>query len=110
MILSPAQGVGEIPTLLRGHAPSNNANNLGTMDYSKPPQAVILGAAFGVHLSEMRAACKGDSKVPWLELDQSKSAPSIGFGYGAALVKRVKSTIAELEKDGKMGSDGVYFY
>ncbi|KAI4173276.1 MAG: hypothetical protein LQ343_002987 [Gyalolechia ehrenbergii] len=70
----------------------------------------IEGAAFGVHLSEMRAACKGDSKVPWLELDQSKSAPSIGFGYGAALVKRVKSTIAELEKDGKMGSDGVYFY
>ncbi|KAL8933933.1 MAG: hypothetical protein Q9211_005498 [Gyalolechia sp. 1 TL-2023] len=109
-VLSPAQGVAEIPVLLRGNAPSNNTNNLGTKNYSKPPQAVILGAAFGVHLSEMRAACKGDSKVPWLELDQSKSAPRIGFGYGAALVERVKSTIAELEKEGKMGNDGVYFY
>ncbi|KAL8934799.1 MAG: hypothetical protein Q9216_005728 [Gyalolechia sp. 2 TL-2023] len=87
MILSPTQGVAEIPTLLRGNAPSNNANNLGTKNYSKPPQAVILGAAFGAHLSELRAACKADSKVPWLELDQSKPAPWIGFGYGEALVK-----------------------
>ena len=110
LILSPAQGVAEIPILLRGNAPPNSANNLGTKNYSKPPQAVILGAAFGVHMSEMRAACKGDSKVPWLELDQNKSAPWIGFGYGTALVKRVKSTLAELERNGKMGSDGMYLY
>lgn len=110
LILSPAQGVAEIPLLLRGIAPSNNANNLGTKNYSKPPQAVVLGAAFGVHLSEMRAACKGSSGVPWLEVDQTKSAPWVGFGYGAAITKRTKSMILQLEKEKKLGSDGVYLY
>lgn len=112
MILSPADGKREIPALLRGDAPpTDRKNNLGTQNYSKKAAAVILGGAFGdADIAAMREACRGDSKAPWLRLDLSKPTPPVGPEYGKAMVQRVKSCLKQLEIDGKLDGDSIYFY
>ena len=100
-----------LPALLRGQDPSPGAETvIGTRDYSKPARVIITGGAYdGDKISMMRNACKG-SQVPWLRNDKSKPAPPVGPMYAAALVERVKTLLADLTKDGKMESDGVYWY
>ncbi|KAL8818095.1 MAG: hypothetical protein Q9223_003190 [Gallowayella weberi] len=112
LILSPATGKTQIPALLRGEVPpSDDADNIGTRDYSKPPAAVILGAGYeDSHVAEMRELCKSDSKIPWLKPDLSKPAPPLGPDYGKAMVQRVKSRLAELSAGGQMNGDGVYLF
>ncbi|KAL8736648.1 MAG: hypothetical protein Q9166_000014 [cf. Caloplaca sp. 2 TL-2023] len=80
LILSPAAGKTQIPVLLQGKVPpSDDADNLGTKNYSKTPAAVLLGGGYeDADVAEMREACKNDSRVPWLRADVSKPAPPVG--------------------------------
>lgn len=112
MIFSPTAGETEIPSLLRGDAsPVNDAENLGTRNYTKPPAAVLLGAGYqDADVAAMREACRDDSRVPWLRPDLSKPAPPLGPEYGKAMVQRVKSCLEELRRDGKIDGDGVHFF
>lgn len=112
LILSPTAGEADIPSLLRGDAPpSDDANNLGTKKHSKRPEAIVLGAGYkDADVATMREACRGGSNVPWLRPDLSKPAPPLGPDYGKAMVQRAKSCLKGLEKDGKIGGDGVFFF
>ncbi len=112
LILSPAEGKAQIPAVLRGEAPeSDDADNLGTKNYSKAPAAVILGGAYKeADMMEMREACKNDSKVPWLRQDPNKTASPMDPGYGKAIAERLKSRLMELSEGGKMDGDAIYFY
>jgi len=112
MILSLEAGVLELPVLLRGEKLSpGDPDNIGTKNYSKQAEAILVGGGYDeAMVSEMREACKGVSKVPWLRLDKSKPMPEVGPAYGAAVVERSKSALGQLAKEGKMGSDGLYFY
>lgn len=79
------------------------------------PQAIVTGAGYDeAAVDKMRKACndRGNegSKVPWLRPDTSIPTPPLGPKYGEAMVRRVKSCLRELEEEGRMIGDGVYFY
>lgn len=115
VILSTTSGVAEIPPLLASSQPSRSTtDNIGSQNYTKPPQAVVTGAGYDEEAVEtMRKACDTNgqgSKVPWLRPDTSIPTPPLGPKYGEAMTKRVKVCLRELEEEGRMGGDGVYFY
>ena len=73
---------------------------------------MVLGAGFGNdEVKAMRDACsaEGCKKVPWLRPDLSKPTPPVGPEYGYHMAGRVESCLAELERERKMGVDGVAF-
>lgn len=112
VILSPAAGVAEMPSLLRGEAISPpDAENIGSRNYAETAAAVVTGAGYDdAAFEEMREACRKESNVSWLRPDMSKAAPPPGPGYGEAMVERVKVCLRELAEGGKSKGDGVYFY
>ncbi|KUJ06907.1 uncharacterized protein LY89DRAFT_661557 [Mollisia scopiformis] len=112
IILTPSAGITEIPSILSGSDLDSN-DNIGSQNYSKPAQAVVTGAGYDEEAVEkMRKACsaKGGSRVPWLRPDTSIPTPPLGPKYGEAMVRRVKGCLRELEEEGRMEGDGVYFY
>ncbi|CZR63191.1 uncharacterized protein PAC_13087 [Phialocephala subalpina] len=110
VILTPSAGISEIPSLLSGTPPSS-PENIGSQNYAKVPQAIVTGAGYDeAAVERMRKACNGSSNVPWLRPDTSIPTPPLGPKYGEAMVKRVKSCLRELEEEGRMEGDGVYFY
>ena len=112
IILTPAAGISEIPAILRGEAPPlGESENIGTRDYSKKPIAVVAGGGYDdAAISQMREACAGVLSVPWLRPDITKPAPPLGPEYGKAMVARVKACLKELESEGKLAGDAVYFF
>ncbi|KAH9219682.1 hypothetical protein DL95DRAFT_330978 [Leptodontidium sp. 2 PMI_412] len=116
VILSTSAGVSDLPKLLAGKTPSiQDAGNIGTQNYSQAPQAVVLGGGFDDEaVKTIRAACEsvsnGEKGIPWLRPDSSVPVPPLGPKYGAAMVSRVKNALRELEEEGRVKGDGVYFF
>lgn len=115
MVLSPAAGVTEIPTLLSGKPlPAQEPANIGTQNYSSTPNAVVLGGGYDDEaVKKLRAACESINRekgVPWLRPDLSVPTPPLGPKYGAHMVGRVKACLKELEEEGRGEGDGIYFY
>lgn len=109
--MSPEGGVVQIPAILKGDQQPPSDSSLGSKDYSKPPVAVILGAAFDDQGTEvMMKAAAGIKPIPWLRPDVSRPAPPLAPEYGKALVARIKALLAQLEKEGKMNEEKVHWY
>ena len=89
--------------------PSNS--ELGSKNYENSPEAVLLGAGYSEQdIEGMREASKDFKRVPWLRPDTTKAAPPLGPEYGQALVARIKETIKELSKKGKLAEDTIIWY
>lgn len=109
--MHPETGAEQIPAILRGEHPPSSDSELGTRDYSKKPVAVILGGGYDDAGTEvMMKASAGIHPVPWLRPDLSKPAPPLGPEYGKALVGRIKELLPQLEKEGKMSEEKVFWY
>ncbi|ROV87335.1 hypothetical protein VMCG_10703 [Cytospora schulzeri] len=101
----------EDPRIFRGEQPPSSDSELGTRDYSKKPVAVILGGGYDDADTEvMMKASAGIHPIPWLRPDLTKPAPPLGPEYGKALVGRIKELLPQLEKEGKMNEEKVYWY
>ncbi|KAF2632678.1 hypothetical protein BU25DRAFT_417281 [Macroventuria anomochaeta] len=116
-IQTVSTGKAIIPSLLRGEAPNPSSStspisSLGTKNYSRPPVAVLLGAAFDDEgVKELMEAAKGTKDVPWLRPDTSKPAPPPGPEYGQAMVKRIKEAVRGLEERGELvGNGGIVWF
>lgn len=91
--------------------PTADEPNRGTMDYSRPPVAVFLGALYGdEEIDEMRQTCQGISSIPWLKMDMSVPKPPLGPGYAEHVVQRIKTCMKKIEAEGKLEQDGVWLY
>ncbi|KFY09021.1 hypothetical protein V492_05695 [Pseudogymnoascus sp. VKM F-4246] len=115
VVFSAAAGARDIPPILSGQTPpATDEPNVGTGDYSKKADAVIVGGAYDDEkLNEMRNACAdlpGNGGVVWLRPNMSTPTPPLGPAYGKAMVDRCKACLKELELGGKLGVDGLYFY
>jgi len=109
--MTPQAGAAQIPTILKGDKSVPADSELGSRDYSKPPVAVILGGGYtDADVELMFSASAGIRPIPWLRPDLTKPAPPLGPEYGKALVGRVKELLVELEKEGKMDTEGVVWY
>ncbi|KAJ5123492.1 hypothetical protein N7448_009589 [Penicillium atrosanguineum] len=111
-VTSSASGAVEIPLMLQGQAPPiAEEPNRGTMDYSRPPVAVFVGALYGdAEFDEMRQACRGLSSVPWLKIDMTIERPALGPGYAEHIVNRIKTCMEKIKAEGKLEQDGVWLY
>lgn len=102
----------DLPDLLRsGTLPESE--NLGTQNYSRPVEAVVLGGGYDdTMFNEIKSACKGTRNVPWLRPDLSGGPPSLPLPptYPQEIASRVKLTLKKLAEEGKMGQDGVHLY
>lgn len=98
--------------MLQGRAPPiAEEHNRGTMDYSKPPVAVLAGALYSdSEIDEMREACRGLSSVPWLKMDMTVPKPPLGPGYAEHVVQRIKACMKKIEAEGMLQQDGVWLY
>ena len=100
VVLSPEEGIEEIPQLLSSQ---------------NPPRAVALGGAFDdATVDSMRDAASKAGEVIWLRVDKSRHSemPSMDDKeiFGAALAKRMKASLLE-HNVGKGGpSSGVYLF
>lgn len=113
--MTPQAGTSQIPAILRGEKSPESNSELGSKDYSSPPVAVILGGGYNDEdIDLMFAAAQrdadGKNTIPWLRPDLTKPAPPLGPEYGKALVARIKTLLAEMEKEGKMGEGKVVWY
>lgn len=109
--MTPESGKEQIPAIFRGEAPLSSDSELGTKDYSQKPIAVLLGAGYDDEGTKvMMEASKGIHAIPWLRPDMTKPAPPLGPEYGKALVQRIKELVAELEREGKMNEEKVFWY
>ncbi|OBT72656.1 hypothetical protein VF21_08575 [Pseudogymnoascus sp. 05NY08] len=115
VVFSAAAGAKDIPTILSGQAPpATDETNVGTGNYTRKADAIIVGGAYGdEQFNEMRNSCAelpGNGGVAWLRLNMSTPTPPLGPEYGKAVVERCKACLKELELGGKLGTDGIYFY
>ncbi|KAF3053266.1 hypothetical protein E8E11_007462 [Didymella keratinophila] len=101
IVLSPDEGINEIPQLLSG---------------ANPPAAVALGGAFDdATVDSMRDAASKAGEVVWLRVDKSRLSemPSMDDKemFGAALAKRIKASLQE-NKVGQEGAEkgGVFLF
>jgi hypothetical protein len=109
--MTPESGAVQIPALLRGETNVPSDSVLGSKNYSRGVGAIILGGGYDDEaIKILREAAQGIKPLPWLRLDLSKSAPSLGPEYGKALVARIKETVKRLQEDGKMEEDAIVYY
>ncbi|PLB50034.1 hypothetical protein P170DRAFT_508284 [Aspergillus steynii IBT 23096] len=110
-ILTPEAGVEQIPALLRGEKQVTSTSSLGSHNYERGINAIILGAGYDDQAAQvLRDAARGLKPVPWLRPDTSKPAPPLGPEYGKALVARIKETFVQLRKRGGLDGDAVVYY
>ncbi|OAL51248.1 hypothetical protein IQ07DRAFT_586785 [Pyrenochaeta sp. DS3sAY3a] len=100
IVLTPEQGISDIPPLLSGQKLSTTPINLGSQNYAQKPVAVALGGGFSDdQFQQIRDACK-DSPAIWMRTDMTRFAemPDLGDveAYGAAVAERAKSRMGEL--------------
>lgn len=107
--LSAASASAEIPLVLTGEVPPENPDNVGSKNYSQPPQAVVFGGGYeDEEFDAVRKAVEGKSNVPFLKFDTSKPTPPLGPAYGVYVAGRLKARLQELESQGHFGKDGVF--
>lgn len=100
IVLSPTEGIEEIPRLLSG---------------PNPPKAIALGGAFDdATVESMRDAASKAGEVAWLRVDKSRVSEMPPMDnkeeFGAALAKRIKASLQEHDV-GQGGEDsGVYLF
>ena len=114
-VTSTAAGASDIPKILKGEAvPDGGEDQIGTRDYARPPEAVIMGRSQDYDddgIAEMRNACASiDRKLAWIRPDMNVPTPPLGPQYGKVMVERVKRCLKELSEKGLMGHDGLYYY
>ncbi|KAJ5151889.1 hypothetical protein N7492_010184 [Penicillium capsulatum] len=109
-IMTPEAGQVQIPVLLRGEA-APSASELGTRDYGRKVEAIILGGGYDDEaIQQLRTAAGSLSTVPWLRADTTKPTPPLGPAYGECLVARIKETVKKLQAGGEMEKDAVVWY
>ncbi|KAI8939514.1 hypothetical protein NX059_003284 [Plenodomus lindquistii] len=100
IVLSPEEGMTEIPTLL---------------STDNPPKAVALGGAFDdATVESLRNAASKAGEIAWLRVDKSRMSemPSMDDkeAFGAALAARIKNSLQE-NKVGHGGeASGVFLF
>ncbi|PWY70920.1 hypothetical protein BO70DRAFT_365233 [Aspergillus heteromorphus CBS 117.55] len=118
IIQSVEAGVRDIPSLIEGRPPPyKDTANLGTQKYGKRAAAVVVGGGYDdANFAQLRSACEGKSKIPWLRHDISKDFDprqprrEIGVEYGEQTGKKVVDCLQDLARRGKMKEDGVYWF
>ena len=100
IVLSPEEGIEEIPKLLSS---------------GNPPRAVALGGAFDdATVDSMRDAASKAGEVIWLRADKSRHSemPSMDDkeAFGGALAKRMKTSLLEHNVGQGGASSGVYLF
>lgn len=111
-------GITDIPSLLVGGRPqATDPGNLGSQRYGRQPLAIIIGGGYSdADFSAMRESCHGISTVPWLRHAIKTSPPpnspkpNLGPEYGKEIAERVTRRLQDLADDGKLHSDGVYYF
>ncbi|KAF2667701.1 hypothetical protein BT63DRAFT_426552 [Microthyrium microscopicum] len=99
----------ELPYVLCGKAPLSNSSRLGTGNYGKIPQAVVLGGAAEFAADEkfklISSALEKEAEarlVPILRSDKKVEMPPRGPEYGKRVIERVKAALFKLKEDGKL--------
>lgn len=109
-----------LPRFLRHELPSSeSADGIGSMPYSRPPQAFLLGLGYTNEVvEELRKTCEGVGEgVPWLIgglskeefkklIDEKQIGPPDEHGPAAAGAQ--KKRLLGLLQEGKGGRDGVF--
>ncbi|KAJ5110700.1 hypothetical protein N7532_001235 [Penicillium argentinense] len=118
IVTSVEAGIADIPSLLLGNRPQvTDPDNLGSQRYGRQPLAVIIGGGYSdADFAAMRESCHGISTVPWLRHaittspPPNSSKPILGPEYGKEIAERVTRCLRDLADDGKLNSDGVYYF
>lgn len=101
----------QIPVILKGEKEVPSDSALGSKNYDKTPEAILLGAGYNQEeVEQIRNASKGIKGIPWLRPDTTKPAPPLGPEYGKALVARIKETLKKLDDKKEMSEDAVVWY
>lgn len=115
--MSLEDGLTNIPLLLSGSHPKDPLSQIGSGDYSRVPQAVILGGGFtAADIDQLRQAALDNEnarKVPWLKANLQKTAegPEMGTeGYAQTIPARVREAMSKLAEEGKFDghTDGIF--
>ena len=103
-----------------GNAPQPDADNIGTHDFSKQPEAVIFGRGIdGPIVEEIFNACGGTSSgLVWLRSSDEgvakvRAKPPTEEemdGYADKIAKLIKDAVWKIKTDGGWGGGGVYTY
>ena len=118
VVNSVQAGIRDIPPLLQGKAPPfKEQANLGSQEYGRRVQAIIVGGGFNdADVQRLRDACRGYGNVPWLRHDISKDIdprqprPRVGIEYGEDTAKKIVSRLDILRSEGMMEEDGMYWF
>lgn len=109
----------ELPLLFAGKKPdASSFANIGTQDYSRRPQAVVLGGAFTNSMVDaLRKDCAGAVNAPWMtagmteqQLEELAKSPPDPATYGPSVAKLIKGAMVRVQEEGKWNVDGVYSY
>lgn len=109
--------------MLAGKEPPKDPDNVGSHNFSKPPEAVLFGRGFGAQQMQMiREACGGaDAGLVWVN-SVEKSRANIASSppdfskvevvekYSDQVAASIKEVLKEVREQGKWGVDGVYEY
>ena len=104
---------------MTGKAPENlSFGSLGTQDYTRKPQAVVVGGYFtNAMVDEVRGKCGSILRVPWLtagvneeQRDAMLEQPPNPETFGPFVGKVLKDVIGRVREEGKWEGDGVFVY
>jgi hypothetical protein len=104
---------------LTGKKPASPSfGNLGTQDYTRNPQAVVVGGYFtNAMVDEVREACGSALSVPWLtagvneeQRDAMLETPPDPETFGPFVGKVLKDVMGRVRREGKWDGDGVFVY
>ncbi|KAL6230357.1 hypothetical protein BDW75DRAFT_222934 [Aspergillus navahoensis] len=106
-IASPEAVHTELPLLLAGqdpHSVATSPNEVGTHDYSRPPQAVLFGRGFALDfVQELKETYQSYSKEPvaWVAGDPA-TAPTDPPppGYAEATANTIKNVLTAWKEQG----------
>ncbi|XXG99967.1 hypothetical protein Hte_006308 [Hypoxylon texense] len=109
----------EVPYILKGVAPPSQSSQVGTGNYSSPPVAVIMGAAWDaadvalVKAAIRQSAAAGAAAPVILRNDTGVPAPQPPApGYAEQLIRRMRVTLGKLVDGEKLDGpeEGVVWY
>lgn len=109
----------ELPLLLTGTKPAQPSDfNIGTQNYVKQPQAVVVGGYFTNSMVEaLRKQCGDTLNVPWMtagvneeQRDALMKRPMEVARYGPFVAKALKEAMARVKEEGRWQGDGVFVY
>lgn len=110
----------DLPRFLRHETPSSNTSEgIGSSDYSRPPEAFLLGLGYTNDVvEELRNACRDvPNGLPWIvggcstdDFKRLVEAKSIGppEQNGPITAKKQKKKLMEVLQQGNGGKDGVF--